>query len=568
MRQAKPSTSHLSSAPAAELPRSPAPHCGGRQLRACFLAATIWLERRSAMLNSLNVFPVPDGDTGTNMALTMRTAVRALSDEATASEPASSIASTVEQGALMGARGNSGVILSQLLRGFARALKDRDDFDGRDLAEALREAADMAYKAVIKPVEGTMLTVARETAEAAVAAARERNEAVYVLEQALVAARESVRRTPEKLDLLRQAGVVDAGGQGIVVLLEGVHQHVTGAVIEIDEPATPAPSFDPAAVHEQHPDEYGYCINFMVTGENMPYEEIRAQLAGMGQSAVIVGHESLIKAHLHSERPGEALEYAVRFGALSQIKIENMDLQHADLEKQSLDDGRAATINQAATTHGIGVLAVASGDGFERILLSLGASGVVRGGQRMNPSAEEIVRAIEALPQREVILLPNHGTIVMAARQAASLTSKRVEILATKTMPQGITALLNFSPDRSLDENCEMMGEAATQAKTGEVTRAVRSVEIHGVRVEAGQIIAVLDDKVVAAVEQADIALRKLLEAMAAGECEIISVYCGQGVDRAAQERVSQNLAEIYTDQAIEVHYGGQPYYDFIVAVE
>ena len=348
----------------------------GADLRASLLAAAAWMERQSAAINALNVFPVPDGDTGTNMALTMRAAVKDLADVATVADGAGDVAARIEYGALMGARGNSGVILSQLLRGFSRSLQGQVDFDGVMLAEAFQAGAAMAYRAVIKPVEGTMLTVAREAAEAAVVAAQRRNDLTYVVGETLTAARASLERTPELLEILRQAGVVDAGGMGVVALLEGIHRYQTGATTEsiVEAVAAASPGIDLAAVHADHPDDYGYCTNFMIKGEGMPYEAIRAHLAAAGQSVVVVGDERLIKVHLHTPDPGAALSYAGEHGALTQIKIDNMDEQRAAFEASQPGASAGPAIDMSAP---VAVLAVAAGDGFARIFSSLGVSRVI-----------------------------------------------------------------------------------------------------------------------------------------------------------------------------------------------
>jgi DAK2 domain fusion protein YloV len=544
-------------------PAAVARRATGADLRAALLAATDWLERNAAAINALNVFPVPDGDTGTNMALTMRAAVKDLGDEATIAGAAGDVAARIEYGALMGARGNSGVILSQLLRGFARSIQGQVDFDAVMLAEAFQAAAAMAYRAVIKPVEGTILTVAREAAEAAAAAARARNDLTHVIGETLAAARDSLARTPDLLDLLRQAGVVDAGGMGLVVLLEGVYRYQTG---ETGEPAAvaAAPPVDLAAVHAHHPEDYGYCTNFILRGERMPFEAIRAHLAATGQSVVVVGDERLIKVHLHTLDPGATLSYATRHGTLTQIKIDNMDEQRATFAARQ----PPPPAPPAAAEAPIAVLAVAAGDGFARILTSLGVSRVIAGGQTMNPSAADILGAIEAVPQEAVIVLPNNGNIVLAARQAAGLTRKRVEVVPSKSLPQGLAALLVFDPRASLADNAAAMTGALASVQTGEVTRAVRSVTLDGIQVRAGETIALLDDRLVAAAADGDQVMVRLLEAMQADQAELITVYFGQGIDEPQRERVRALLGERYPRQTLELLDGGQPHYDYIISVE
>lgn len=550
--------------------------CSGSQLRSALLAATRWLEHQAAQVNALNVFPVPDGDTGTNMALTMRAAVDQLEHESADRHSVGELLRGVEHAALMGARGNSGVILSQILRGLARALRDKVDFDALELAEALRHAELMAYRAVIKPVEGTMLTVIREMAEAAQAAAHHKNDLRYVIGETLIAARAAVRRTPELLDLLRQAGVVDAGGQGLLVLFEEMLLHVIGGRASdvtprsADAPTTVAVNL--SALHHGPDDDYGYCTNFMIRGQEMPFETIRAYLAADARSVVIVGDERLIKVHLHTLDPGWALSYAVKFGDLTQVKIDNMDDQHAAFADAASRPAAPSTTNDAVaaqtTMAPIARLAVASGAGFEEILRSLGVDRVIAGGQTMNPSAADLLTAIEAVPQASVIVLPNNGNIMMAARQAAELATKEVVVIPTKTVPQGIAALLAFQMTADLATNAATMEAALAGVQTGEVTRAVRSVELDGVSIKSGDIIAVLDDRVIAAVGDVMSAVLHLLVAMGANAASLVTLYAGEAIEPAMVEAVQAAIASTYPALEIEVLDGGQPHYDLILTVE
>lgn len=535
-----------------------------------------WLERNVGGINALNVFPVPDGDTGTNMFLTVRASYTAAAEGGEASGRAvGDVAERAAYGALMGARGNSGVILSQIFRGIAKALDGHATLDGPLLAAAFTEAAAMAYKAVMKPVEGTLLTVARAAAAAAESAAHDGGDVRAVLDGALAAARDTLARTPEMLPLLKEAGVVDAGGQGYVIILEGMRLHLAGRNVEAEAVPDLAPgqqqvAFDIGALQERHgADDYGYCTNFLITatpGTAMDYPAIRETLAGMGHSAVIVGDEHYIKAHIHTIDPGALLSYAVRFGALSQIKIDNMDTQVEALEGPA--PAAPPRAQPPAPASGISVVAVAAGAGLSEVLTGLGAAAIVHGGQTMNPSTQELLDAITAAPTDQVIVLPNNGNVVLTAQQAADMATKQVRVVPTKSIPQGIAALAAFTFGADLDTNAADMTEAATAARTGEVTRAVRAATIGGVAVKAGQVIGLMDDVLtVSGTDRAAVTL-DLLDAMGAAESELITLYSGADVSQQTAAAVRDAVQARYTEAAVEVVAGGQPHYDFIVSVE
>ena len=536
----------------------------GAQLLAALTAAARWLEQHTDEVNALNVFPVPDGDTGTNMSLTLSGAV-----EGVAPDPSCAVvAERVKYWATMRGRGNSGIILSQVLRGIAQGLAGHQRTGAPELAEALVQASATAYKAVMKPVEGTMLTVIREASAAARSAADDGASLVEVLDTAVQAARESVRRTPELLKTLRDAGVVDAGGQGLSIVLEGMLRYARGEPIELEG----------AAQHEHvaiafkdihGPDDFGYCTNFVLSGSEMPYDEIRATLAAMGQSVVVVGDECLIKAHLHLLRPGDALNYAVGFGALSQIEIANMDLQREALhESEAADRPPDAQTGQEQPIADVGVVAVAPGPGFAAIFRSLNVDAVVGGGQTMNPSTQDLLDAIERLPQPEVIVLPNNSNIIMAARQAAQLSAKRVEVIPSKTVPQGIAAKLSFNYQAPLRDNVEMMSAALRQVRTAEITRAVRDAAVDGIAVRTGQTIGLLDGDLVTAADERQQVIDDLLGRMQLDRYEIITVYYGQEVARDDAEALAERLGARFSDLEIEVQEGGQPLYDYIISAE
>jgi len=542
----------------------------GMLLLAALHAAARWLEQHAAAVDALNVFPVPDGDTGTNMSLTLSGALKDVAPD----RSCAAVAERVKYWAMMRGRGNSGIILSQVLRGMAQGLNGQDRMGAPELAAALAHASTTAYKAVLKPVEGTMLTVVREASEAATAAVADPHATVLsVLEAAVQGARASVDRTPTLLKTLRDAGVVDSGGEGLFLILEGMLRYARGESVEYDagEPVA-AMSFDD--IHG--PDDFGYCTNFLIRGDNMPYDTIRATLAGMGQSAVIVGDEALIKVHIHLLRPGEALNYAVDFGALQQIEITNMDVQreqlHARTEAQGLGTepigGAPLAPQSSVLSTPVGVVAVAPGPGFATLFRSLHAGEVVGGGQTMNPSTEDLLAAIERLPQHDVIVLPNNSNVIMAARQTAHLTQKRIEVLPTKTAPQGIAALLGFNYQAGIEQNVRAMTAAIAQIDTGEVTTAVRDAAVDGISIRAGQTIGLLNGDLVTADDDRNAVIEDLMSRMALAEREIVTIYYGQGLSRAEADALAEHIQQRFEEVEVEVQDGGQPLYDFIISAE
>lgn len=542
----------------------------GVQLLGALQAAARWLEQHAEAVNALNVFPVPDGDTGTNMSLTLSGALKDV-----APDPwCAAVAERVKYWAMMRGRGNSGIILSQVLRGLAQGLDGHQHMGAPELAAALAQASLAAYKAVLKPVEGTMLTVMRESSEAATAALAEPQATLLsVLAAAVHGARESVDRTPTLLKTLRDAGVVDSGGEGLFLILEGMLRYAKGESLDYEAGApVAAMAFDD--VHG--PDAFGYCTNFLLRGSAMPFDEIRTTLAAMGQSAVVVGDDELIKVHIHLLRPGEALNYAVDFGALEQIEIANMDVQreqlHARIEEQGLrtesSDSASLSPQSSALSTEVGIVAVAPGAGFAALFRNLHAGEIVGGGQTMNPSTEDLLAAIERLPQHEVIVLPNNGNVIMAARQTANLTNKRIEVLPTKTMPQGIAALLGFNYQAGLEQNIAAMGAAMRQIHTGEVTTAVRDATADGLSVRAGQTIGLLNGDLVTAGDDRSAVIEDLLGRMELDECEIVTIYYGQARSRSEAQQLAAQIEQRFPDVEVEVQDGGQPLYDYIISAE
>ena len=551
--------------------------CDGVELLHGLEAATSWLDQHVGEVNALNVFPVPDGDTGTNMHLTMSAAISGVE----AQHSASAVADQVYRKALMGARGNSGVILSQIIRGFAEGVAGKEALDGPALALALTRAADRAYKAVMKPTEGTILTVARAAGESATRSADTGASFVDVLQAAVSGADEAVIDTPNHLKQLRDAGVVDAGGRGLAVVLEGFLKFVRGEEIVRDEQAgATAIAFDIAELHGE--DEHGYCTTFLLEGVDIPFDDVRETIAAMGQSVVVVGDETLVKAHLHTERPGDALNYAMQFGALTGIEIANMDAQTTAIKDTGMvsseatrapKESAAALGGQAAAGEAhdmpIGIVAVAPGQGFVDIFKSLSAGKVITGGQTMNPSTQDLVGAIESLPQSEVIVLPNNSNVMMASRQAAELVNKDVRIIPSKTVPQGMAAImaLNFAADLAANE--EAMDSALKSVRTLEITTAVRDATVDDKDVRAGQTIGLLDGTLVEAGDDHDAVIDAMIGRVDMDEYEVVTIYYGDSATGESAQELAERIGERYSHlDSVEVQNGGQPFYDFIISVE
>ena len=515
-------------------------------------------------INALNVFPVPDGDTGTNMALTMRAAIDEAATSTKGSRAVSLMADRVAYGALLGARGNSGVILSQILRGFAKALSDTDAMDGRELARALSGARDTAYKAVMKPVEGTMLTVIRVAAERAEVAGRRSPLLTTVLDEALAGARQALADTPSLLEILRQANVVDAGGQGIVIVLAAIDAYAHGRELA-DVAASPLYSgadFQAPSGAEHLQDSFGYCTNFMIVGSAIPFEVVRAEIGSRGESAVIVGDERVVKVHIHTEDPGSLLTYAVRWGELSQIKIDNMNQQTRELKRHSNPPAVPAPATEIA------VVAVAAGEGVAQVMRSLGATAIVAGGQTMNPSIQDLLSAVEGVAASRVIVLPNNGNIVLAANQLAGLTAKEVRLVATRSIPQGLAALTAFIGDRELDANVVEMCRAISTVRSIEVTTADKDATIEGVSVRRGQVIGLLDDTLVEAGDDLVAVTVATLAHADPDAAEVVTVLVGASTPDGTGDRLQAALAASHPRMDVELLDGGQPHYDFLIAVE
>ena len=535
---------------------------GGQELRQALTAGLAWLEHHAEMINALNVYPVPDGDTGTNMSLTMQAALQEIV-HSSHNESAEAVAQALAQGALMGARGNSGVILSQIFRGLARRLRGLVCFDALVLAAAMKEAADTAYKGVIKPVEGTILTVVREAAEVAQKAAAERNDLLYLMEQMVAEARRSVAHTPQLLPVLAEAGVVDAGGQGLCVILEGMLRYMRGERVEL---ATNLP----VAVGLQAPTSeggWGYDVQFVLRGRDLDVEAIREAIAGMGDSALVVGDPTMVKVHVHSPEPGTPLNYGVRFGSLSNIIVENMQDQYEEFIA-GRPPAQATAAMGLEMVSPIGIVAVATGEGMIRVLESLGAGTVVHGGQTMNPSTEELLEAVKRLDAEEVIILPNNSNVILAAQQARALSSKRMQIVPTETLPQGVSALLAFNHQADLETNVQTMDRARKEVRTAELTFAVRPAQVNGLQIAEGQVIGLLDGELTVCGSDLDTVALEMLQRMSAQDEGIITLYVGQGVSLAQAEALASLIRERYPEQEVELVESGHFHYPYILSAE
>jgi len=526
----------------------------GNRLHDALAAGSAWLEQHIDLINSLNVFPVPDGDTGTNMFLTMQAALKETSGLACLTVP--TVIQGIAHGALMGARGNSGVILSQILRGMAKVLAHTETVRGSDLARALTEGANTAYKGVIKPVEGTILTVVREAADVATKAAAGQDDIRHVLEVAVQEARASVARTPSLLPTLREAGVVDSGGQGLLTFLEGMLKFLRGEEMSLAriDLALAAPEVSAEGA-------YGYEALFMLKGTDLPVEQIRATLSMMGDSVLAVGDEIAVKVHIHTGRPGAVIDYAISLGSISDVVIENLQAQTEEFRREA-PTAPAEVLTDTA------IVTVASGAGLQEVFRTLGASAIVSGGQTSNPSTEELLKALEGLSASKVILLPNNSNIILAAQQAKQMSKKNVQVVPTKTIPQGISALLAFNYQADLDTNVAIMTEAIKLIQTAEITTAVRSAQVNGLRVNAGETIGLLNDQLTASGPDALHVIDKLLQQMQAGQYDIVTVYYGDSVSAEEAQAVAEHIQQAFPGPEVEVVHGQQPHYQYIISAE
>lgn len=529
------------------------------------------LENNKGPVNALNVFPVPDGDTGTNMSLTMQSAVKEI--RAAKGNEVSTVADAAANGSLMGARGNSGVILSQIWRGFAKALKNQSSVDAKLLANALLEGSNTAYKAIMKPTEGTILTVIRETAEHAVKISDNFDDTVLFMEEIIDKANIVLQKTPEMLSVLKNAGVVDAGGKGLICIFEGMYQVLkTGEPVELKQAAELEQNAEAEdrTVFKAEEINFGYCTEFFIKGKDVKLEKYRDEVSTLGDSLVVAGDENLLKVHIHTNNPGKVLELALAYGELSKIKIDNMREQHRELLVKEEDYKASEAIANEASgfMEKYGAVTVAMGEGISDIFKDLGASEIIEGGQTMNPSTEDILKSVNKVNAETVFIFPNNSNIILAANQAKSLAQKNVVVAPTKTIPQGISALMALDYDKSIEENSKKIEKAIASVKSGLVTFAVRNSNYDGINIEEGNILGMVEGKIKGVGTNTLEVSRKVLEEMIDKDSSLISIYYGSDVTEDEAEKLAEEIGEYYNDCEIELHFGGQPLYYYILSVE
>lgn len=538
------------------------------------------LSVHAKLVDALNVFPVPDGDTGTNMNLSMTSGAKEVKNNV---QPhIGKVGLALSKGLLMGARGNSGVILSQLFRGFSKAIEQKAEITGKDFAAALQNGVETAYKAVMKPVEGTILTVAKDAAKKAVQVAKDEDDIIVIMDETVKEARASLNRTPDLLPVLKEVGVVDSGGQGLVFVYEGFLAELKGE--ELPDAPSSLPKMDELVSAEHHKNvhsfmntediEFGYCTEFMVKFEskklaNNPFteEKFRQDLSKYGDSLLVIADEELVKVHIHSEQPGDCLSYGQRYGSLINMKIENMRQQHSNLVDEVQTPLVTGNESKKAKQE-YGIVTVSMGSGIADLFRSIGAHAVIEGGQTMNPSTEDIVKAINDVNANKVIILPNNKNIIMAAQQAAEVSDQEVIVIPSKTVPQGMSALLAFNPGAEFSQNEEVMKEALQHVKTGQVTFAVRDTSIDGLEIEKNDFMGINEGKIVVKNKDKVQAAKDLLVNMVDADSEILTILKGEdAADEDIQALVSF-IEDKYEDVEIEVHDGKQPLYAFIFAIE
>ena len=530
----------------------------GDDLRQMLDAGRASLEMNVELVNSLNVFPVPDGDTGTNMLLTLKSADDELRDLAAAD--ASQVAEAVARGTLMGARGNSGVILSQYFKGWAQGLKGCRTFGGAEIAGALADASEAAYKAVSKPVEGTILTVIRAAADGAREAVNAKGTAPKeVWGRACQSARIALEATPDLLPVLKEAGVVDSGGLGLVALLEGTLAYFHGEPVKPLEVETGQLAPGAAYLSATEEEAYGYCTQFLLQGAGLDLEGVRERMTAMADSTVVVGDASTLNVHVHTYDPGSILSYGVSLGSLTQIKIDNIDQQHQEFLELH---------RQPRQEVPVGVVAVVSGAGLQRLFRNLGCIGLVHGGQTMNPSTRDLAEAVQEAGAASVVLLPNNSNIVSAAQQAMTVSSKPLHVVPTTSIPHGIAALLAFNPDMDVQTNLAQMQEAVAGVRSGEVTTAVRSTSVNGVATREGQAIAMLDGELLAAADTVAEAAREIFRRAAPAPGSLATLYWGGDAREKDAGELAAWIAANFTEVEAEVVHGGQPLYHYLVSLE
>ncbi|OFQ62905.1 DAK2 domain-containing protein [Streptococcus sp. HMSC078D09] len=535
------------------------------------------LNKQAEYVNSLNVFPVPDGDTGTNMGMTIENGAKEVSDRSAST--VGEAAGIFAKGLLMGARGNSGVITSQLFRGFSQSVKDKEELDGAALAAAFQSGVEVAYKAVMKPVEGTILTVSRGAAIGAKKKAESTNDAVEVMRAALEGAKTALAKTPDMLPVLKEVGVVDSGGQGLVFIYEGFLSALTGEFIASEEfQATPATMSEminaehhkSVAGHVATEDiKFGYCTEIMVALKQGPtyvkdfdYDEFRNYLNNLGDSLLVVNDDEIVKVHVHTEDPGLVMQEGLKYGSLVKVKVDNMRNQHeAQVEKE---ERQAKPVEEKEYA----IIAVVAGDGLADIFKAQGVDYIISGGQTMNPSTEDFVKAVEELNARNIIILPNNKNILMAAQSAAEVIDQPAAVVETKTIPQGLTSLLAFDDSKSIEENYERMSASLGDVVSGSVTTAVRDTTIDGLEIHENDNLGMVDGKIVVSNPDMMETLEETFAHMLDEDSEIVTIYVGEDGSEELANELAQALAEKYEDVEVEIHQGGQPVYPYLFSVE
>ena len=535
----------------------------GKKFRDMFVSGANNLQNNKDLVDKLNVFPVPDGDTGTNMSLTISYAIKELAK--VQNDNVTDIGKALSKGSLMGARGNSGVILSQIIRGIAKSVEGKENLNVVDLANAFKNGSDTAYKAVIKPIEGTILTVVRESGEYAEKIAQEDMDMIEFLELVVEKANESLNKTPELLKALKEAGVVDSGGKGLVLIYEGMLSSLKGNNIELVEGGI---SSDTNVSVEQNIStediKYQYCTEFILETNKVDDLTVRERFMKYGDSLAVVGDEGVIKVHVHTNDPGLAIQEALSYGQLLTIKVENMKLQH---ENKVLKEA-AQTEEVHVEEKEYGFIATSMGDGLAQIFRDFGVDHIIEGGQTMNPSTEDFMKAIEKLNAKNIIILPNNSNIIMAANQAKELSDKNIVVIPTKNVPQAFAALVTFDGDADIAENEANMMEALSTVKSGQVTYAVRDTVINDVEVKEGNIIGIAEGKLLSAGDKVDEITIDLIEKLVDEDSAIITLFYGEDTSKEDAQALRDALEENFEDVDVELHYGGQPLYYYLISVE
>ncbi len=539
----------------------------GAQYKDLINAGLTWLRTNQESVNALNVFPVPDGDTGTNMVLTLQAAVDEMSTGP--DKKIGEIAERLAHGALMGARGNSGVILSQIWRGFSKGIENCSSMDASCLVEGLKQARETAYKGVVRPVEGTILTVCKDMAIAAEKSLKETDDPFQIIKMVTDAAQISVDNTPNLLDVLREAGVVDAGGKGLMHIFEGMVRYIEGEPLDIAPVQVQPLSIigQQEALNSAEPgQDYEVIVDFQ-PHQPLVLESFYQELENIGTSIQVGEGDGIYRMHIHvpTDKRYEPIDYTMTLGTITKVHIENLMIQTGPIAGKAKEDPIKLT---EVSPGDIALVTVSPGTGFSRIFASLGAAALVEGGQTMNPSTQEILAAFEDLPTDQVIILPNNKNIVMAANSAAELSVKQVRVIPSVTVPQGLAAMLRLIPGQDLETVAEEMKEALTEVQSGEITTAVRDVEIDGIDVKEGQIISLHNGKLVGSSENLEDGCLVFLEAAKAEEYELITLFYGENITQEEAEVMSQTIQEKYPDQVVELQYGGQPHYQFIISLE